>query len=90
MGMGVWEKKGGNEGEAKVASSEEWKETTKERKRRGVSSACLCRKGEIGSGWSFSLKRTGYPGERSGQHNYNYNSTDPQNGAVIFTNCIAC
>lgn len=34
--------------------------------------ACLGGKGEIGSG-SLTLKGTGYPGNRAGQHNYNYN-----------------
>lgn len=32
------------------------------------------KKGEIGSGQSLSLKGKGYPDDREGQNNYNYNN----------------
>ena len=63
------EGKGGRRREAEAFSAEE----QAERASREWRPACLGKKEEIGSGQNLSLKGTGYPGDRAGQHNYNYN-----------------
>lgn len=60
------ERKEGERREAEAASSEEWTQRGKEWR-----PACLGEKGLTESGESLSLKGTGYPGNRAGQHNYN-------------------
>lgn len=45
-------------------------------------SACLGGKGDTGSGWSLSLKRTGCPDNGTGHHNHNYNNNSNKNSRV--------
>lgn len=54
-------------------------------KRGGWRSACLGRKGDFGSGWSVSLKGTGYPDDRVRQDDYNYNTYTTEVNLVAHT-----